>query len=58
MTTASDPTAIKAGPRPYDQLAEGVKAVVTYHEWLWMSDAQKASLERDMTTPDDYDLQP
>lgn len=41
------------GPRDaYDALPESIKAVYSRKEWLWLSDAEKASLEQRETEPE------
>lgn len=47
-----------SGNDEYDALPECIRYVYTVHEWLWMTDAQKADLLRRETDPTmdiDYD---
>lgn len=37
----------------YDSLPEYVRTQLTRDEWLWLSDKEKATLERDLTEPDE-----
>jgi len=36
----------------YEELPEPVRMVVSCEEYLWLSDAEKARLERDLTEPE------
>jgi hypothetical protein len=36
----------------YEQLPEPVRMVVSRKEYMWLSDGEKASLERDLTEPE------
>lgn len=39
----------------YDALPESVRATLTFTEYLWLSDAEKASLLQTCTEPEHYD---
>lgn len=39
-------------PEGYSDLPEGVKQVVSETEYLWLSDAEKARLEHELTEPE------
>lgn len=36
----------------YDELPEAIKAGVTYSDYQWMSDAQKANIQQTETEPE------
>ena len=36
----------------YDSLPEVIKSQITQTEWLWLSDAQKATYAQDQCDPD------
>jgi hypothetical protein len=40
------------GMRDYDELPASIKCHYTPKEWLWLSDAKKATLIRDETEPE------
>ena len=46
MTQASDPTGTD-----YDTLPEAIRHDLTFRQWLFMTDSQKATLISDFTTP-------
>lgn len=56
MSSAMDDDSIHAPTAPeldaYDLLAVTTRMVVTRKEWLWLSDAEKASLENDLCEPE------
>lgn len=39
----------------YAQLPEAIKATMSQHEWLWLSDREKATLVQDETEPETFD---
>lgn len=39
------------GNRDYDELPAAIKLHLTLREYLWLSDAEKAGLVRDLTEP-------
>lgn len=41
-----------SGNRDYDELPISIKGSLTYHEWLWMSDYDKATLVRRECEPE------
>lgn len=43
------------GDARYDGLGEVVKASITYKEWQWLSDAEKARYILSLTEPDVYE---
>lgn len=43
------------GDSRYDELGEPIKASITYKEWMWLSDAEKARFIRDCTEPEVFD---
>lgn len=42
-------------PKGYDDLPEPIRATLTAKEWLWLSDAEKASLTQTITEPESFD---
>ena len=40
------------GDKQYEVLPEAVKGVVSRKEYAWLSDAEKARLERELTEPE------
>lgn len=41
-----------SGNRDYDELPQPIKGTLTFHEWLWLSDYDKATLVRRECEPD------
>lgn len=39
-------------PDSYDALPEAIKAIVSEHEYAWLSAAEKIRLTQDLTEPD------
>lgn len=42
-------------PKDYEELADPIKSLYTQQEWLWLSDAEKATLVQRETEPDSWD---
>lgn len=42
---------MSTNPSAYDALPEIIKSQVPEEEWLWLSDAEKANLERELMEP-------
>jgi hypothetical protein len=41
------------GNRGYDELPTSIKADLTYHEWMWLSDFDKATLVQKSCEPEE-----
>lgn len=41
-----------SGNRDYDELPTSIRGAMTFHEWLWLSDYEKATLVRYECEPD------
>ncbi len=45
-----------SGARDYDELPVAIKGTLSYHDWLWLSDYDKATLVRRECEPEiDYE---
>lgn len=54
MTSAAKSLAELTGDRAYDEMDDGLRASITYEQWLWLSDAEKARFMRNATEPESF----
>ena len=53
--SGADYLAEVTGDSSYDELGEPIKASITYKEWQWLSDAEKARFIQTATEPEVFD---
>ena len=53
MTQARKPPIPTGECAAYHELPESIKATLSYSQWLWLSDSEKARLEQTETEPED-----